>query len=274
MVAKPSKQVLGGREKVKVAIVQKSPAFMNRDASVTRACAAIEEAGRHGAQLVVFPEAWLAGYPYWTEGWDSPLPQWAGGRILFWDNALVVPSEDIHVAVFPGAFELHTGPQLEEPEQAGGFWGHVAVRAHALEAGAFVVSGCAVLHEADVSTTFPYKGRMNIGYANGGSEVVAPLGIALAGPVYGEALMYAEIEAGMIKATKAIVDTMGHYARPDVLRLLVHSEHGWQPAGSVRDLSPIRHALTDDALARAADSRDVDPATVVELAEEVRRAAG
>ena len=43
---------------------------------------------------MVFPEAWLAGYPYWTEGWDSSLPQWAGGRILFRDNALVVPSED------------------------------------------------------------------------------------------------------------------------------------------------------------------------------------
>ena len=41
MIAKPSKQVLGGREKVKVAIVQQSPAFMNRDASVARACAAI-----------------------------------------------------------------------------------------------------------------------------------------------------------------------------------------------------------------------------------------
>ena len=68
MATKPSKWVLGGREKVQVAIVQKSPAFMNRDASVARACAAIEEAGRHGAQLVVFPEAWLAGYPYWTDG--------------------------------------------------------------------------------------------------------------------------------------------------------------------------------------------------------------
>jgi nitrilase len=94
------------------------------------------------------------------------------------------------------------------------------------------------------------------------------------GPVYGEALVYAEIEAWMIKATKAIVDTMGHYARPDVLRLLVHGEQGWQPVGSVRDLSPIRLALTDEALTRAADARDVDPATVVELAEEVRRAAG
>jgi nitrilase len=187
---------------------------------------------------------------------------------------MIAQGEDIHVAVFPSAFELHTGPQLEELEHTGGFWGHFEVRAHALEAGAFVVSGCAVLHEADVADEFPYKGKMNIRYANGGSEVVAPLGIALAGPVYGEGLVYAEIEAWMIKATKAIVDTMGHYARPDVLRLLVHGEQGWQPVGSARDLSPVRLALTDEALTRAADARDVDPATVVELAEEVRRAAG
>lgn len=376
MAAKPSKRVLGGREKVKVAVVQKSPAFMNRDASVARACTAIEEAGGNGAHLVVFPEVWLAGYPYWTEGWDSPLPQWAGGRILFRDNALVVQSEDseriahavrragvyvvlgcnemdprpevqtiynsliffapdgtvlgrhrklmptfaermfwgqgdardlvvfdtdigrlgglicgehvmtlvracmiaqgedIHVAAFPGSFELHTGPRLEEPEQAGGFWGHFEVRAHALEAGAFVVSACAVLNDADVPPEFPYKDKMNISYAHGGSEVVAPLGMALAGPVYGEALVYAELEAWMIKATKAIVDTMGHYSRPDVLRLLVRGEQGWQPAGSARDLAPIRLALTDEALTRAADTHDVDPATVVELAEEVRRAVG
>jgi predicted amidohydrolase len=371
-----SKQVLGGHDKVKVAIAQKSPVFMNREASVARACAIIEEAGRNGARLVVFPEAWLAGYPYWTEGWDSNLPQWAGGRILFRDNALVVPGEDaqrigqaarkagayvalgcnemdprpevstiynslvffapdgsvlgrhrklmptftermfwgqgdasdlavfdtdigrigglicgehlmtlvrgamiaqgedIHVAVFPGAFELHTGPRLEEPEKMGCFWGHFEVRAHAFEAGAFVVSGCAVLNEADVHPEFPYKGKMNIGYANGGSEVIAPLGIALAGPTYGEALVYAELESWMIKATKAIVDTMGHYARPDVLKLLVRREQGWTAAGTARDLAPIRAALSDDALQRAADGRDVDPEKVIELAEGVRRAAG
>lgn len=372
----PSKKVLGGRDKVKVAIAQKSPVFMNREASVARACAAIEEAGRNGAQLVVFPEAWLSGYPYWTEGWDSTLPQWAGGRILFRDNALVVPGEDaeriahaarragtyvalgcnemdprpevstiynslvffapdgtvlgrhrklmptftermfwgqgdaddlvvfdtdigrvgglicgehlmtlaraamiaqgedIHVAVFPGAFELHTGPRLEEPEKSGCFWGHFEVRAHAFEAGAFVVSGCAVLNDADVQADFPHKGKMNIGYANGGSEVIAPLGIALAGPTYGEAMVYAELEAWMIKATKAIVDTMGHYARPDVLKLLVRRESGWVPAAGARDLSAIRAVMTDDAIKRSAEVRDVDAEKVLELAEGVRRAAG
>jgi predicted amidohydrolase len=187
---------------------------------------------------------------------------------------MIAQGEDIHVAVFPGAFELHTGPQLEEPEKAGCFWGHFEVRAHAFEAGAFVLSGCAVLSDADVAPDFPYKSRMNIGYANGGSEVVAPLGIALAGPAYGETVVYAELEAWMIKATKAIIDTMGHYARPDVFNLLVHREQGWTPAATARDLSAIRLALSDDALRRSADRRDVDSEPVLEMAEGVRRALG
>ena len=105
----------------------------------------------------------------------------------------------------------------KEPEKTGGFWGHFEVRAHALEAGTFVVSGCAVSNEMDVATEFPYKDEMNLGYANGGSEVVAPHGIAMAGPIYGEALIYAEIVAWMIKATKAIIDPVGHYAPPSVV---------------------------------------------------------
>jgi nitrilase len=280
---------------------------------------------------------------YWTEGWDSPLPQWAAGRILFRDSALVVPSEDgerlahavrrARVYVVLGCNEMDSRPEVQTiynsllffapdgtvlgrhrklmPTFAERlFWGqghardllvfdrdigrlgglicgeHLMTLARAcliaqgedlhvaVFPGAFMVSGCAVLHDADVAAEFPYKGRMNIGYAHGGSEVMAPLGITLAGLVYGEALIYAEIEAWMIKATKAIVDTMGHYARPDVLRLLVHGEQGWQPAGRARDLAPVCLALTDEALARAAEARDVDPATVVELAEEVRRAVG
>lgn len=78
----------------------------------------------------------------------------------------------------------------------------------------------------------------------------------------------------MIKATKAIVDTMGHYARPDVLKLLVRREKGWTEAATARDLAPVRAALSDDALQRAAEERDVDAEKVIELAEGVRRAAG
>lgn len=91
---KSLKPVLGGREKVKVAIAQISPVFLDRDASIKRAVAAIGEAAKNGAELVVFPEVWLAGYPYWTEGWDSNIPAWIGGRVMFRDAAVLAPSDD------------------------------------------------------------------------------------------------------------------------------------------------------------------------------------
>lgn len=77
------KKILGGREVVSVAIVQKASRFLDKEASLTRAEAYIAEAATGGAQLIVFPEVWLAGYPYWTEGWDSSLQAWVGGRVAF-----------------------------------------------------------------------------------------------------------------------------------------------------------------------------------------------
>jgi nitrilase len=49
-----------------VAAVQISPAFLDRDATVNRACDAIAEARSRGARLVVFPEAFVPGYPLWV----------------------------------------------------------------------------------------------------------------------------------------------------------------------------------------------------------------
>lgn len=320
------KPVLGGREAVKVAIVQKAPRFLDKETSLTRAEAYIAEAAAGGAELIVFPEVWLAGYPYWTEGWDSSLQPWVGGRVAFRDAAVLAPSEDterlgaaasranayvvmgcneidprpevstiynsllffnpegrlmgrhrktmptftermfwgqgdaadlqvfdtdigrvgglicgehlmtlmraamiglgedIHIAAFPGAFTLHTGPELEEWDaDHTSFWGHSSVRAHALEAGAFVISACGIIDDADIPDEFPHKGKMNIRYARGGSSIIAPLGIPLAGPVEGSQIIHSELPAWMIKAFKSIVDTAGHYSRPDIVRLVLNS---------------------------------------------------
>jgi aliphatic nitrilase len=49
-----------------VAAVQRSPAFLDLDATIDLACAAIAEAAAKGARLVVFPEAFVPGYPLWV----------------------------------------------------------------------------------------------------------------------------------------------------------------------------------------------------------------
>lgn len=51
---------------VRIAAVQDSPVFLDRRASVAKACRLIEEAGGQGARLVVFPEAFVPGYPDWV----------------------------------------------------------------------------------------------------------------------------------------------------------------------------------------------------------------
>ena len=51
---------------VKAAAVQTAPVFLNTDATVDKVIRLIEEAAGNGAQLVAFPEVFVAGYPYWS----------------------------------------------------------------------------------------------------------------------------------------------------------------------------------------------------------------
>jgi nitrilase len=52
---------------VKVAVVQHAPVFLNLEASVAKAIGLLEQAAEEGAELVVFPETWLPGYPVWLD---------------------------------------------------------------------------------------------------------------------------------------------------------------------------------------------------------------
>ena len=53
------------REPVRAAIVQRPPALLDRDATLARAVEHLHEAADGGAELVVFPEAYVPGYPVW-----------------------------------------------------------------------------------------------------------------------------------------------------------------------------------------------------------------
>lgn len=49
----------------KLAIIQKPPVFLDKQKTIQNAVALIEEAANEGAELVIFPEAFIPGYPVW-----------------------------------------------------------------------------------------------------------------------------------------------------------------------------------------------------------------
>ena len=82
-----------------VAIVQHPPVFLNLAESVRRAASLVAEAAAEGATIIVFPEAWLPGYPVWLDEapgaalWDHS-PSAALFRRLF-DNAVALDGPEI-----------------------------------------------------------------------------------------------------------------------------------------------------------------------------------
>jgi nitrilase len=57
----------------KIAAVQATPVFLDRDATLAKALELIAEAGTSDARLVVFPEAFIPTYPDWV--WRIPPSQ-------------------------------------------------------------------------------------------------------------------------------------------------------------------------------------------------------
>lgn len=77
---------------LRVAAVQAAPVFLNREATVEKACRFIREAGEHGAHVIGFPEGFIPAHPVWFHFHPvlSPKsPEW--GTELF-KNAVEIPS--------------------------------------------------------------------------------------------------------------------------------------------------------------------------------------
>ena len=103
---------------IRVAAAQAAPVFLDRAKTVEKACHLIEEAAKNDAQLVVFPEAFIPGYPDWV--WlvpNSRSRQLNDLYIELVNNAVAIPGEaastlckaaksvNIHVAI--GVHEIN-----------------------------------------------------------------------------------------------------------------------------------------------------------------------
>ena len=81
----------------RVAVVQHPPVSLNRQKTIARGVALLEEAAAGGARLVSFPEAWVPGYPEWIwrlrPGADYQLSSDIHARLV--ENAVDLKSDQL-----------------------------------------------------------------------------------------------------------------------------------------------------------------------------------
>jgi nitrilase len=104
---------------VKVAAIQAAPVFLDLEASLDKAEGLIRTATDHGAQLLVFPEAFLPAWPAWV---DEVLPgEDAVWHLRLLEQSVVVPgpvTERLGAAAAEGGVGLVMG--VNEREEHGG----------------------------------------------------------------------------------------------------------------------------------------------------------
>ena len=82
-------------DSVRVAAVQHPPVFLDKEATVDRACDLIREAGENGAEIIAFSEGYISGYPsYYTGGFESNTEEWIEYNTRFQENSIRIPSDD------------------------------------------------------------------------------------------------------------------------------------------------------------------------------------
>jgi nitrilase len=105
--------------KVKVAAIQAAPVFLDLEASLQKALRLIEKAAADGAELLVFPEAFLPAWPAWV---DEVLPgEDQAWHLRLLEQSVVVPgpvTERLGAAARAAGVHLVMG--VDEREANGG----------------------------------------------------------------------------------------------------------------------------------------------------------
>jgi nitrilase len=144
---------------------------------------------------------------------ESPHGRFAA--TICWENYM----PQLRQAMYAQGIELWCAPTVDDRDTWQASMQHIAY-----EGRCFVLSACQYFTRADCPVDYdPVQGNdPDTVLIRGGSVIVSPLGEVLAGPVYGqEVLLTTDIDLTEITRGKFDLDTVGHYARPDIFSLSV-----------------------------------------------------
>lgn len=137
------------------------------------------------------------------------------GAVICWENYMPA----LRLAMYDKGISIYCAPTADDRDTWAPSMQHVA-----LEGRCYVLSACQHIRRG----AFPADFECALGddpetlLMRGGSLIVSPHGQILAGPDFsGETILYADIDLGEVVRGKYDFDVVGHYARPDVFRLIV-----------------------------------------------------
>lgn len=146
------------------------------------------------------------------------------GALACWEHynplaryALMTQREEIHAGHYPGSL---VGDIFRDQIE-------VTMRHHALESGCFVVNATGWLTEEQIAQIHPDPKLQKAMTSGCMTCIISPEGRHLAEPLTaGEGMVIADLDMRLIAKRKRMMDSVGHYARPELLSL----NHDARPA--------------------------------------------